>query len=56
MIHGAFATLLATENIVQFLPTLALGSLYARYAHRPSNGPHRISTWRQVCFYSAVSR
>jgi cytochrome c oxidase assembly factor CtaG len=55
VIHGAFATLLATENIVQLLPTLALGSLYARRAHTLSDGPHRIPTWRQVCFYSGLA-
>jgi putative membrane protein len=52
---STFATLLAAEDIIQLLPTLALGMLYTRRARTLSGGPHRISTWRQVCFYSGLA-
>jgi putative membrane protein len=52
---STFATLLAAEDIIQLLPTLALGLLYARRAHTLSGGAHRIPTWRQVCFYSGLA-
>ncbi len=55
MIAPTFATLLATEDIIQFLPTLALGLLYAQRARTLSTGQHRIPTWRQACFYSGLT-
>jgi cytochrome c oxidase assembly factor CtaG len=55
VIAPTFATLLATEDIIQFLPTLALGMLYAGRARTLSTGQHRIPTWRQACFYSGLA-
>jgi cytochrome c oxidase assembly factor CtaG len=55
VIAPTLATLLATEDIVQLLPTLALGLLYARRAHTLSAGRHRIPTWRQACFYCGLA-
>jgi cytochrome c oxidase assembly factor CtaG len=55
MISPPLGALLATEDIVQLLPTLALGLVYARRAHTLSAGQHRVPTWRQACFYSGLA-
>jgi putative membrane protein len=55
VIAPTFATLFATEDIIQLLPTLALGMLYARRARTLSTGQHRIPMWRQACFYSGLA-
>lgn len=55
MIPPQLATLLATEDLIQLAPTLALGLLYARRARTLSAGSHRIPAWRQVCFYTGLS-
>jgi cytochrome c oxidase assembly factor CtaG len=49
------ATLLATEDLIQLVPTALLGLLYARRAHTLSTGRNRIPTWRQVCFYAGLA-
>lgn len=55
MIAPPLGAFLATEDIVQLLPTLALGLLYARRANTLSHGPHRIPPWRQACFYGGLA-
>jgi cytochrome c oxidase assembly factor CtaG len=55
VISPPLGTLLATEDIIQLLPTLVLGLLYARRARTLSGGPHRIPTWRQMCFYTGLA-
>lgn len=49
------AAILAAENVIQLIPTLVLGSLYAKRAHTISNTPHAIPTWRQTCFYAGLA-
>jgi cytochrome c oxidase assembly factor CtaG len=50
------AALLAGENVIQLIPTLALGSLYAKRARTLSRGgSHPIPAWRQVCFYVGLA-
>jgi cytochrome c oxidase assembly factor CtaG len=50
-----FAAVLATEDIIQLVPTLVLGALYARRARTLSRGAHAIPAWRQVCFYAGLA-
>jgi cytochrome c oxidase assembly factor CtaG len=49
------AALLATEDVIQLVPTLVLGALYARRARTLARGPHAIPAWRQVCFYAGLA-
>jgi putative membrane protein len=49
------ATLLATEDIIQLIPTAILGALYARRARTLSGGNHKIPAWRQACFYGGLA-
>lgn len=49
------ATLLATEDIIQLIPTAILGALYAKRAHTLSGGTHKIPGWRQACFYGGLA-
>lgn len=55
MISPPLGALLAAEDIVQLLPTVALGLLYARRAHTLSGGRHHIPGWRQACFYTGLA-
>ncbi|MGH2878377.1 MAG: cytochrome c oxidase assembly protein [Solirubrobacteraceae bacterium] len=48
------ATLLATEDVIQLIPTAILGALYAKRAHTLSGGTHKIPAWRQACFYGGL--
>jgi cytochrome c oxidase assembly factor CtaG len=47
--------LLATEDVIQLIPTAILGALYAKRAHTLSGGAHKIRAWRQACFYSGLA-
>jgi cytochrome c oxidase assembly factor CtaG len=47
--------LLATEDIIQLIPTAILGVFYAKRAHTLSSGPHKIPAWRQACFYGGLA-
>jgi cytochrome c oxidase assembly factor CtaG len=49
------AVLLASEDVIQLVPTLVLGALYARRARTLSRGTHAIPAWRQVCFYTGLA-
>jgi cytochrome c oxidase assembly factor CtaG len=55
MLPGLPATLLSTENAIQLLPTLALGSLYARRVHTLRASAHPVPAWRQACFYGGLA-
>jgi len=47
--------LLATEDIIQLIPTAILGALYAKRVHTLSGGPHKTPAWRQACFYGGLA-
>jgi cytochrome c oxidase assembly factor CtaG len=49
------ATVLATEDVIQLIPTLVFGAIYAKRAHTLSQGPHAIPTWRQACYYGGLA-
>jgi putative membrane protein len=49
------AVLLATEDVIQLIPTAILGALYAKRAHTLSAGAHKIPPWRQACFYGGLA-
>ena len=49
------AAFLATEDLIQLVPTLILGLLYARRTITLARGPHAIPTWRQACFYAGLA-
>jgi cytochrome c oxidase assembly factor CtaG len=49
------AVLLASEDVIQLVPTLVLGALYARRAHTLSSGTHAVPAWRQACFYTGLA-
>lgn len=55
MIATPPGALLATEDIIQLIPTAILGALYAKRAHTLSSGTHKIPTWRQACFYGGLA-
>ncbi|HEX5308184.1 MAG TPA: cytochrome c oxidase assembly protein [Solirubrobacteraceae bacterium] len=55
MIAPAPAALLATEDIIQLVPTAVLGLLYAKRAHTLSHGSHKIPGWRQACYYAGLT-
>jgi cytochrome c oxidase assembly factor CtaG len=49
------AAILATEDVVQLIPTAILGALYARRARTLARSSHTIPPWRQVCFYAGLA-
>jgi putative membrane protein len=49
------ATLLSGENLLQLVPTLLLGSLYAKRAHTLAHSTHPVPGWRQACFYGGLA-
>lgn len=51
----AVASLLATEDVIQLVPALILGLLYAARARNLSRTPHAIPAWRQACFYAGLA-
>jgi putative membrane protein len=55
VISPPLGALLAAEDIIQLLPTLALGLLYAKRARTLSGGQHRIPTWRRTSFYAGLA-
>lgn len=55
MIAAPPGALLATEDIIQLIPTAILGALYAKRAHTLSGGAHKIPGWRQACFYGGLA-
>jgi cytochrome c oxidase assembly factor CtaG len=55
VIDSHVATSLVTDDIAQVAPTALLGLLYAKRARTLSAGPHRVPTWRQVCFYAGLA-
>jgi cytochrome c oxidase assembly factor CtaG len=48
------AALLASEDVIQLVPTAILGLLYARRAHMLAGGAHAVPAWRQACFYGGL--
>jgi cytochrome c oxidase assembly factor CtaG len=48
------AALLATEDLIQLIPALLFGLLYARRAWALAGARHKIPLWRQVCFYAGL--
>ena len=55
MIAAPPGALLATEDIIQLIPTAILGALYAKRAHTLSSGAHKTPTWRQASFYGGLA-
>jgi len=49
------ATLLSQENVIQLVPTVVLGALYARRARTLASSTHPVSGWRQACFYGGLA-
>lgn len=49
------AAILAVEDVVQLVPALVLGALYAKRASTLSGGPHPVLAWRQTCFYGGLA-
>ncbi len=49
------AALLSRENVIQLVPTVVLGSLYARRARTLARSTHPVPAWRQACFYGGLA-